>query len=108
MVAGSGLLFFTLRNHKVIVAMAVLLLVAFVNIIKLHSFSIVLFLSSFGLLFCRNVYIRYADSLVSHGCQLLHRFAIILSEEWAFLCFEMLIMLSLSLTLSAPQVFPNV
>ena len=47
----------------------------------------VLFLSSFGLLFCRNVYIRYADSLVSHGCQLLHRFAIILSEKLAFLRF---------------------
>ena len=28
---------------------------------------------SFGLLFCRNVYIRYAETLVSHGRQLLHR-----------------------------------
>ena len=61
--------------------------IAFFKMIKLQSFSIVLFLSSFGLLFCRNVYIRYADSLVSHGCQLLHRFAIILSEELVFLRF---------------------
>ena len=45
--------------------------VVFLTIIRF--WIIVLFLPSFGLLFCRNMYIRFADTLVSHGCQLLHR-----------------------------------